>query len=95
MENSVSTEDKIEWEVKQIRNHRSWGTSCMQAEHIKGWLAEAQKEDASKAKIAATEGTLAVFGGIGGAETEDRREKTTTEMTNWERVVELVKEAFG
>ena len=43
VEKSVPTEDKIEWEVKQLRNHRSWGTSCMQAEHIKGWLEEAQK----------------------------------------------------
>ena len=43
LEESVPTEDKIEWVVKRLHNHRSRGPSGIQAEHIKGWLAEARK----------------------------------------------------
>ena len=53
----VHTEDKIEWAVNRLQKHRSEGPSGMRAEHLKGWLAEAQKEEAAAAKVAATEGT--------------------------------------
>ena len=50
VENSVPTEDKIEWEVKRLKNHRSGGPSGMRVEHLKGWLAASrnkEKEEAS------------------------------------------------
>ena len=36
MDDSVPTEDEIEWVVKRLQNHRSGGASRMQAEHLKG-----------------------------------------------------------
>ena len=53
------------------------------------------KEEAEAAKITAIEGTTSVIVGPGGEETEERREKAPAEMTNWERVVDLVREALG
>ena len=44
VDDSVPTEDKIEWEVKRLRNHRSGGTSVIWAEQMKGWLVAAQKK---------------------------------------------------
>ena len=46
VEYSVPVEDEIYWAVKQLRNHRSGGTSGMRAEHIKGWLVEAREREA-------------------------------------------------
>ena len=60
----VPTEEKIEWAVKLIYNHRSGGTSGMRAEHIKGWLAETRKkyrEGSAAEQKAATEGTTEVL----------------------------------
>ena len=51
VEESVPTEDGIEWAAKQLQNHRSRGASRMQAEHLKGWLAEARKEAAAAEKV--------------------------------------------
>ena len=45
LEDSVPTEDKIEWAVKPLNNHRSRGASGMQADHMKRWLAAARKAD--------------------------------------------------
>ena len=67
----------------------------MWAEHIKGWLTEARKEEAAILKIAATEGKTSVIGGTGGEDMEERGEKTPVKMTNWERVVELVMVYLG
>ena len=39
VEESVPTEDDIDWAVKQLCNHRSRGGSGMRAGYIKGWLA--------------------------------------------------------
>ena len=41
----VPEEGEIEWAVKRLRNNRSGGASRMRAEHIKGWLTEAQREE--------------------------------------------------
>ena len=38
----------------------------MRVEHLKGWLAEARKEEAATAKLTAAEGELSVIGGPGG-----------------------------
>ena len=41
----VPTEDKIEWAVKRLQNHRSRGTSGMRNKHLKGWLEDARKKE--------------------------------------------------
>ena len=94
VEDLVTTEDEIVWEVKRMRNHRSGGTAVIRDEHLKGWLAKAQKEEAEASEVAATEGATEVHGGTGGEEMEDRREKTPTNMKNWERMVALVRADF-
>ena len=43
VEDSVPTEDEIEWAVTRLRNHRSGGASGMWEEHLKRWLAAAIK----------------------------------------------------
>ena len=45
VDDSVSTEDKIEWAVTRLQNHCSRGGSVMRDEHLKGWLAEARKKE--------------------------------------------------
>ena len=40
---SVPTEEKIEWAAKRLHNHRFRGPSGMQAEYLKSWLVEARK----------------------------------------------------
>ena len=39
----VPMEDKITDAVKKLRRNRSGGPSGMRAEHLKGWLAEANR----------------------------------------------------
>ena len=39
LDNSVPTEDKIEWAVKLLRNPCSGGPPGMRAEHLKRWMA--------------------------------------------------------
>ena len=56
MNDSVPTEDKIEWVVKHLRNHRSRGPSGMRAEHLKRWLA-AGREVAKDKTMAGEETT--------------------------------------
>ena len=70
MEDLVPPEDEIEWLVKRIRNHCSGGPSGIQNGHLKGWLDEARKAEASAEKVSATEGTTAVLRGTEGGETE-------------------------
>ena len=60
MDDSVPTEDKIEWAVTQLRNHRSGGASEMRAEHLNMWLATTRKakkdkETAEKEEATTTE----------------------------------------
>ena len=43
VDNSVPTEDKIEWAVRRLRSHCSGGPLGMQAQHLKGWLAASRK----------------------------------------------------
>ena len=51
VEDSVPTEDEIEWAEKRLQNHRSRGPSRMRAEHLKGWLEELRKEAAAAEKV--------------------------------------------
>ena len=41
----VPEEGEIEWAVKRLRNNQSGRASRMRAEHIKGWLAVAQRAE--------------------------------------------------
>ena len=45
MEDSMPTEDKIEWVVTLLYNHCSGGESGIQEEHLKRWLVEARKSE--------------------------------------------------
>ena len=55
----------------------------MQAEHLKGWLEEAHKEENVRVKAAEIEGTAEVLRGTGEEEIEEKREKAPLEMKNW------------
>ena len=67
----------------------------MPADHLKGWLVEARKEEAAAEKPAVTEGTVEVLGGTRGEEAKEERENTAVDMSNWVKVVALEREAFG
>ena len=43
VDDSVPTEDKIAEAVKKLRRNRSGGASGIRAEHLKGWLAAANR----------------------------------------------------
>ena len=45
MDDSVPTEDNIEWAVKRLCNHCSRGSSGMRAKHLRGWLEAVRKKD--------------------------------------------------
>ena len=45
VDDSVPTEDEIERAVTRLRNHRSRGASGIRLEHLKRWLATAQKAE--------------------------------------------------
>ena len=86
VDDSVPTEDKIEWAVKILQHHRSGGTSRMRAEHLEGWLAAARKKD--KEEAAAGEETTDSNRGEGATDA------TSREASNWMMVVKLVQTAF-
>ena len=44
-DDSVPTEDDIEWVVKHLHNHHSGGASGMRAQHNKRWLAAVRKAE--------------------------------------------------
>ena len=44
VEESVPTEDVIEWAVKRLQNHHSRGTYGMRAKHLKGWITAARNK---------------------------------------------------
>ena len=67
----------------------------MRDEHIKGCLAEARNEEVAAAQNVAAQGKNAVIGGTEGEYMENIMVKTPAEMTNWERVVAVVRAAFG
>ena len=45
VEDSVPTEDKIEWSMQRLRSNLSRGPSGMRVEHLCQWLREAQKAE--------------------------------------------------
>ena len=86
VDDSVPTEDKIEWAVKLLHNHRPGRPSGMRAKQLKGWLALAWKKEKEEA-VAGEENTEGNMG-RGGESTEH------TEASNWGRVVDLVQTAL-
>ena len=50
IDDSVPTEDDISEAVKKLRRNRSRGPSGIRAEDIKGWLAEAKRENMAEEK---------------------------------------------
>ena len=84
----VPEEGEIEWAVKGLRNNRSGGMLLMRAEHIKGWLAAAQR--AEKEENAAEGDKSATATETGGPEDP----ATQGEADNWTRFVDLVQTAF-
>ena len=59
VDDSVPTEDEIEWAVTRLRNHRSGGPTGRRAEHLKRWLATAQRAKKEKEKAETEESTAA------------------------------------
>ena len=51
VDDSVPTEDEIEWAVKRLRNHCSGGPQVMRAEHLKMWLAESRKSEKEETAV--------------------------------------------
>ena len=65
VEDSVPTEDKIEWAVTQLHNHRSRGAPGMREEHLKRCFAAAKKAEKNvtttgKAETTENRGDMAV-----------------------------------
>ena len=48
VDDSVPTEDDINWVVKRIRNNCSGGPPGMGADHLKRWLATVRKAEKDK-----------------------------------------------
>ena len=40
IDNSVPTEEGVEWEVRRLRGHQLGGPYCMHADHLREWLRE-------------------------------------------------------
>ena len=90
VDNSVPTEDEIEWAVTQLRNHLSRGASGMREEHLKRWLATVQKSEKEAMTTKAMAGTKENRGTMAVQPATE-----PTEADNWEMVVDLVQTAFG
>ena len=45
VDDSVPTEDYIEWAVARLHNHRSGGASGVRAEHLNRWLVTVRKSE--------------------------------------------------
>ena len=87
VDDSVPTEDEIEWAVTQLLNHRSGGLSGMREEHLKRWLATAQN-----AEKAEKEATMTARAGMkeNSGTTSVQSETEPTDADNWAMVVDLV-----
>ena len=84
----VPEEGEIDWAVKQLRNNRSGGALRMWAEHVKRWLAAAQKAEKERDTTEGEEAATATT--TGSPETTAAQEGAE----NWTRVVKIVHAAF-
>ena len=51
VDDSVPTEEEIDWAVPRLRNNGSGGPSGMRAEHLKWWLAVARNNEREEAVV--------------------------------------------
>ena len=86
VDDSVPTEDNIEGGVKRLRKHHSGGPSGMWAAHLQVLLAVERKKE--KEEVEAEEETTE--SNRRGEATEDM----STEVSNWEMVLELIHTEF-
>ena len=82
MEDSVLTEEDIEWEVWRLRTNGYGGPSWIRSEHLWGWLREARKAEVAAEAAAETAGET------------DVEETVTKELLHWKKVVVLDQAAF-
>ena len=90
VDDSVPTEDEIEWAVKRLHNNRSGGPSGMWTENLKRWLATARKAEKDKETAEKEEAATTTER----ARTDISAAQKETESDNWKRVVDLVQSAF-
>ena len=99
MDDSVPTEDNIEWAVKRLQNHCSGGPSGVQDKHLKGLIAaernKEREEAAAEQDNLTEERTMSGPDRTGREGSEERREKTHADASNWDRVVDLVQTVYG
>ena len=55
IDDSVPTEEEVEWAVSILRGYQLGGPSRMRAEHLREWLREHQAEEAAKVKAKESE----------------------------------------
>ena len=87
VDDSVPTEDKIEWAVMQLSNHRSGGASRMRAEHLKGWMATVRKSEEADKELKTT---MEREGITENGESLATQAQLETEADNWTMVVDLI-----
>ena len=91
VDDSVPTEEEIEWVVTQLINHRYGGASGMRADHLKRLMATARNSKKEKSeKEAATTTERAGMAENG----ETLAAQAETEADNWTMVVDLVQSSF-
>ena len=93
--NSVPTEEEVEWEVRRLWGHRSGGPSQVRSENLREWLREHRAEKSAEAK--AKEEKAEAEGETSGSEERESEAKEGTadvreerDTTKWDKVVELV-----
>ena len=89
VDNSVPTEEEIDWAETQLRNHCYVGPTGMREEHLKRWLVKKRKSEKNVTTITTRAGTKENRG-----TTAVHPAKEPMEAENWEMVVELVHSAF-
>ena len=82
IDNSVPTEEAVEWEVRRLWGHRSGGPYQMRAEHLREWLREHRSEEAAKVKANEAEAKVeaeAEVETLGSEERESEAEEGTAD----------------
>ena len=91
VDDSVPTEDEIEWVVKRLRKNRSGGPSGMRAEHFKRWIATTRTAEKDREMAAIKEEAATT---TERAKTGMSEKQKGAESDNWTRFVDLVQSVF-
>ena len=94
VDDSVPTEDQIEWAVKHLRNNRSGGELGMRTEHLKQWLTKAWKAAKYRETAAGKEEEAAATTARARSGMSEAQKGTDLESENWTRDVDLIQLAF-